>query len=302
MSGEVRDCACKLASHQHGTRLGYVVDKCRCTPCREAAVAYERNRRKQTIYGRYDSGRVDATPVRDHIQFLMANGVSYKQTAKLSGVSLSAVGAILYGRHERGHAPYPRVHKTTAEKILAVRPVPESMADGRVVDGTGTARRLRALVAIGWSQSRLAERLGIMPSNAGPIFHGRNVTAGTARAVRRLYNELWDQPQTGTDWHSKAAAMRSINRAAANGWLPPMAWDDETIDTPETAPADLTELQLHAEERIDDIVFLMDTGCGQAETIRRAGFKSLDSLERFCYRRDRGDVVYRLKRLRAAAA
>lgn len=32
-----RDCQCKRANHQHGTRTAYVVDRCRCDPCREAA-------------------------------------------------------------------------------------------------------------------------------------------------------------------------------------------------------------------------------------------------------------------------
>ena len=36
-----RDCQCKRANHQHGTRTAYVVDRCRCDPCREAARIYE---------------------------------------------------------------------------------------------------------------------------------------------------------------------------------------------------------------------------------------------------------------------
>ena len=31
-----RDCQCKRASHVHGTRTAYVVDKCRCRPCTDA--------------------------------------------------------------------------------------------------------------------------------------------------------------------------------------------------------------------------------------------------------------------------
>lgn len=298
-----RDCQCKVAQHSHGTRVAYVVDRCRCTECREAATAYERNRRRQTAYGRFDTGRVDAAPVRDHIRYLMENGVSYKQVSKLSGVSLSAVGAILYGRGERGHDPYPRVHRGTAEKILAVKPSLGVMAEGRCIDATGTRRRLQALVAIGWSQSRLGAAIGITPGNFHRTMRSHQVTVATAKAVRELYEREWNNPQTGDDWHSKTAATRARKHAKAQGWVPPLAWDDDTIDDPATVPAAMVESGiLHGEERVEEIEFLIRTGAGQAEVITRAGFRNLPALERFCIRHGRNDLVYRVKRLREMEA
>lgn len=295
-----RDCQCKRATHAHGTRTAYVVDKCRCNDCREAATSYERNRRRKTLYGRYDHGRVDAEPVRAHLRQLMADGISYKQVAKLSGVSLSAVGAVLYGRHERGHGPYPRVHRTTAEKILAVHVSLENMADGRCIDATGTLRRLQALVAIGWSQSRLGREIGVEPGNFNRVIRSPQCTVGTAKAVRALYDRAWNQPQTGTDWHSKAAASRARNYAKAHGWAPPLAWDDETIDDPATVPAVFEESSLvHGEERIDDIEFLIRSGTGQAEILSRLGFNTMGALERLCQRYGRHDVARRMKDLRS---
>ena len=46
-----RDCQCPRANHQHGTRTAYVVDRCRCDPCREAARIYEAQRRRTHLYG-----------------------------------------------------------------------------------------------------------------------------------------------------------------------------------------------------------------------------------------------------------
>lgn len=288
------DCQCKRAKHQHGTRIAYVVDKCRCDDCREAATAYERNRRRQTLYGRYDTGRVDAAPVREHIRYLMENGISVKRTAELTGLSTSTVGAIIWGRSERGHDPYPRVGKETAEKILAVKPTLKNMAPGHVVDGVGTSRRLQALVAIGWSQARLGARLGIRPGNMTRIMTGQPITAVNATAARQLFDELWDQPQEGTDQRSRISANRARNYAKARGWLPPLAWDEDTIDNPTFTP-DL-ESRHDPSHLIEDVEFLVRTGTGLESILARTGYKKLDSLERLLYRAGRGDLIFAMKR------
>lgn len=289
-----RDCQCKRARHQHGTRNAYVVDKCRCADCTTAATTYERKRRHSIVYGRYDVGRVDAEPVRAHIRFLMENGVSVKRTAQLTGLSTSTVGSIIWGRHERGHDPYPRVFKETAEKILAVKPTLENMAAGHVIDGTGTSRRLQALVAIGWSQSRLGERLGIRISNMGPMMAGRPVTAGRARAVQALFEQLWDQPQQGHDQRSKISANRARNYARARGWLPPMAWDEDTIDDSTHVP-DL-RARHDPTSLIEDVEFLIRTGAGRESILTRTGYRKQESLERLLLRAGRGDLIFAMKR------
>lgn len=289
-----QDCQCKRANHQHGTRNAYVVDKCRCDDCTTAATDYERARRRAIVYGRYDVGRVDADPVRTHIRYLQENGVSVKRTAQLTGLSTSTVGSIIWGRHERGHDPYPRVFKETAEKILAVKPTLENMAHGHVIDGIGTGRRLQALVAIGWSQSRLGERLGIAISNMQGIVIGKPVTVGKALAVKALFDELWNQPQMGADHRSKIAANRARNYAQARGWLPPMAWDEDTIDDPTFVP----DLQARNDPSalIEDVEFLVRTGVGLESILSRTGYKKQDSLERLLHRAGRGDLIFAMKR------
>lgn len=297
-----RDCQCKRARHEHGTRTAYVVDKCRCTPCRAAATEYARVQRRAALYGRYHSGRVDAEPVRAHLVYLMENGISVKRTAALTGLASSAVSAILYGRAERGHAPYRRVHRSTAEKILAISPCLENMAPGHVVDGTGTGRRLQALVAIGWSMSRLGERLGISVTNMGRVVAGEPVTAARALAVRALFEELWNKPQEGHDQRSRISANRARNYAKARCWVPPMAWDDETIDDPNATPEGTQEVGrlIPAEERIKEIEHLLAAGVIGDELVRRSGFNSIKSLERFCHRHDRGELVTKAKGVEAA--
>ena len=50
--------------HAHGQRARYVLDLCRCRPCRDAAAAYERQRSRLVAYGTWVA-YVDAGPVRE---------------------------------------------------------------------------------------------------------------------------------------------------------------------------------------------------------------------------------------------
>lgn len=295
-----RDCTCKRARHVHGTRTAYVVDKCRCRPCTDASAKVQAERSRLQAYGRYDSGRVDAQPIREHITMLMAYGIGLKRIAALAGVSNATLGKILYGDQTRNMPPRARTEKHVAAGVLAIKPSLDNLGQTVSVDATGTRRRIQALVTIGWSQSRIGERLGMEPSNFNRTIKADMVHAETARKVKALYEELWDQPQTGTDWHTKASASRARNYAKAHGWLPPLAWDDETIDDPATSPAVFEETPVvHGEERIDEIQFLIRSGAGQAEILSRMGFKNIGALERLCQRYGRADVVRIMKNLRS---
>ncbi len=291
--GIKRDCTCKIARHVHGTSTAYVVDKCRCRPCTDARTADNRQRTKLKVFGRYDAGRVDAAPVREHIINLMANGVSARQLASLAGLSYSAVSAIVYGRSDRGHAPYPRVHATTAEKILAVQADLTNQRAGRYIDSCGTVRRLQALVAIGWSLSRLAKKLGMERGNFGTFMNADQCTVRRALAVRDLYDQIWNQPQTGTEWHSKTSATKARNYAAVRGWLPPLAWDDDTIDNPDAEP-DLGHKPKLRDTIADDVEFMHKTGASLDEISQRLG-SPWQTIERQLHRMRRGDLVTLVK-------
>ncbi len=272
--GVRRDCQCKQANHQHGTRTAYTVDRCRCRACRDANTAAERERERQQLYGRYDR-LVDAGQARAHLQELGASGMGWKRVAKIAGVATGTVYPILYGKyaenpsHPEHRPPRKRITREVHDKIMAVE---LKLADGALVDQTGTARRLRALVAIGWSQSRLAVRLGWLPTSAGPVFHGTHrVTVATARAVQGLYAELWDQTPTAATRFERRGITMAKRYAAAHGWAPPAAWDDDQIDNPAATPfvGDTATRRRTsgrpAEDVLEDLEFLLDQGVTRAE-------------------------------------
>ena len=212
----------------------YHLEKCRCPDCTQAARDYENNRYRAIAYGRWQPF-VDAEPVRQHIRALGEFGIGWIRAAKLAGVSTGGVSKILYGDRPRGLAPTKRVRPETALKILAVEPTLANLGTRTPIDGTGTRRRLQALVAKGWTQSELARRLGADRANFARTIVSDLVEAGTARAALALYDELWrlDPVEHGVPAHRAAHARRL---AEAKRWAPIGAWDDETIDDPNTFP------------------------------------------------------------------
>lgn len=291
--GEKRDCHHKIAKHEHGTRSAYVLDRCKCRPCLDANSAAERKRERERLYGRYEE-RLDSAPVREHIIMLRENGVGLKRLAQITGVSTSTLGNIVYGRTERGEGPQKRIERMTAEKILAVQPGIDAFAAGAKIDATGTHRRLQALVAIGYSISSLGRHLGIDVTNMNGVMGGRGeVTAETARKVRALYDELWNQPNNPDEWRDKIAASRARNLAKARGWAPPMAWDDETVDDPTAQPEGMvtSSRKSHRREEIaEDVHDLLRAGCGAADIAARLGMAATD-ISRILDRAGRHDLA-----------
>lgn len=230
-----KPCLHKEAEHVHGTHACYVLDACRCRPCSKANRVYESNRVRQHAYGRWDN-YVSATAARARVLHLMSQGMGLKRIVAVSDISQGVLWKLVYGKTKADgtRTPSKRIRKDTEARILAVT---LDLADGAKADGTGTTRRLQALVALGWSQSKLGQRLGVDPTNMGPLAHGeRGVLVATAKAVRDLYDELSMQLPPTESHRDKIAASRARNYARRHGWLPPLAWDDELIDDPTHTP------------------------------------------------------------------
>jgi hypothetical protein len=114
---------------------------------------------------------------------------------------------------------------------MILQPDLELAGDRASVDGTGTRRRLEALVAIGWPATHLARKLRVSPPTAFRILRGYPVTAGTAKRVRKLYDDMWDHPAPESRERKIALGI-----AAKRGYFSPLAWDDDEIDDPKARP------------------------------------------------------------------
>lgn len=93
-----------------------------------------------------------------------------------------------------------------------------------VVSSLGTARRLQALAAIGWSITELAVQCDYRKSMIGHLQTRRRpqILRATADRVAEVYERL--------SMRLGPSCTRTRKRAARLGWAPPLAWDD--IDSP----------------------------------------------------------------------
>ena len=111
---------------------------------------------------------------------------------------------------------------------------------GTTVPIIGTRRRLQALTTLGWSPPELAVHAGMHPGVVRRLRsdEGSHPSYADTAAVLTLtrdrvgvvYDRLWAVPSVGP----KATVMRRM--ALRRGWLPPLAWDDDTIDDPGFVP------------------------------------------------------------------
>lgn len=181
----------------HGTRVKYVIERCRCEPCREAVRVYERNR--QRAMRRPDERWVPYVPAakaREHVRTLMAQGVGPKSIAKLSGVPHGAVSKLIYGDY-KGRGPSKRIRPETEAKLLAVTVA--SAAGAQKIPAGPTWALLDDLIARGWTKTWLARELGAK----GPGLQIKRdlVRASTARKVEALHRRL--EGQTGPGKRSR---------------------------------------------------------------------------------------------------
>lgn len=221
--------------HKHaGATTCFIQHQCRCDPCMDWNNERELRRQREIAYGRYDSGLVDVTRVREHVLMLSEYGIGYKRLAKLAGFrSSTPVRTIIWGRQEPGPRygeMQKRIKRETAEKVLRVRPQIELLAGGQTIPSRGAQRRVQALVTRGWSMAKIAGRLGIDPTNFSGLMQRDRVLVSTHRAIAELYEELWDQAPPEVTQRDKIAASRARRYAEARGLVPPLAWDDIDMD------------------------------------------------------------------------
>jgi len=249
--------------------------------------------RKQWRIERHQ-GRARILPtdeVRAHVLNLMHNHM-----LSLEGIAEAAgVGHMTVSRLHRGLLKTMR--RSNAEALLAVRPEDVRPNGEVLVPNIGGRRRIQALLAIGWRHQDLTPLLGLPSANV--IFQdGQWFTKRKHDAIKRVYDQLWDKPGPG--------GVRCTSRAAKAGYVPPLAWDDETIDDPKAQP----NLGLSKPKRgrptkgpvpatdaqLEDVEFLVEQAYKWDAITERLGVEP-ESLERLLYRKGRNDLVTRAKNM-----
>lgn len=200
---------------------------------------HEADQRRRRNTGDW-AGFMPADEVNAHIERLRASGVSLLRIAAISGMSRAGV---------RQLRQRERVWRVNGEKILAIDPVGVGdTEDSGFVPALGSRRRLRALAAVGFTQTYLAERLGLTTTWLYNLLHERTsqVRVSTARRIDAVFREL----QLAVPPPSAGSTV-ARQRARAQGWALPLAWDEDTIDDPNAQPSEAKRRATFAEEIAD---------------------------------------------------
>lgn len=285
----VEHCPHPRARHRHGTLAARRKCGCDCDACRAAALRYEKGRAHQAVTGRTDF--TDPAPAREHLAALLAAGVTPSQIEQRSGVNRTMLRYIL--GQAPGRPAARRIRKKVAAAILTVAAGVVGAEGHGLVDPTGSVRRIRALIAIGWPASWLRDRLGVTDRSAA-LSGDRPVLVSTRAAVIALYDELRDTPPTGTTARELQAISGARNRAAARGWPAPDRWDDDEIDDPHAEPLAPWSRTAVAAVAVEDLEWMARTGAGMDEAAARLG-TTPKNLERTLHRRGHAELVRRLR-------
>ncbi|WP_411095937.1 hypothetical protein [Streptomyces sp. 020-2-3H-GM] len=214
----------------HGTLSRYKYHGCKCLTCRVAYSEYATKRRRQSAYGTWQPF-TPAAPVRQHVMDLQQAGIPVDAVTEAASVTRQTLARIVYGIP--AGKPTQKIRKESAEAILRVSRADCQLGDGTRLDGTGTRRRIQALVAAGWSFVVLAKEMGFNDRALASLARADRVTVATARKVKDGYKRLnvLTPEQYGVRPHAQSLA-RTV--AAREGWVTAAAWDN--IDDPNCAP------------------------------------------------------------------
>lgn len=174
----------------HGTRVKYVIDRCRCFECRVANANYEWARIQAKRRGEW-APYASAREVREalvHIARLRSVGMGARSIALAAGLKRKTVVELLRPdvRPRRGRPARRRPRRETIERILAVR-VSELRPD-HVISADETWRLIHEMRRAGIPKARIARALGY--KRFALQFNARQVKVRNALKVRDLHH-LW---------------------------------------------------------------------------------------------------------------
>lgn len=98
----------------------------------------------------------------------------------------------------------------------------DKLAGGQLISPTGTHRCVQALVARGWSQSKISEALDVSQGNFWKMMQNGIVTVRLHFEVVALFDRWWNVEPSREEWRDKIAYSRPVAYAKARRWLPPL--------------------------------------------------------------------------------
>ena len=261
----------------------YTRHRCRCDGCCAARSRYMKRRKFAQSQGR--TYRIDAAPVRAHLQRCIDAGLTVTDISERSQYGRSEIRDILDGKQTG-------ITRSAAERIAVVQPTRTPRR--AYIDPTGTRRRVHALIAVGWTYADIADQCGRRRQWVSEFMQSSRVHAKVAAAIADAFDHMWQGPDV--------PCPKSLHAARLNGYLTALAWDDDHgphgIDNPDATPY-TDRRKGKRETSAEKVEWLLDGGLRLEGIIDRLD-TNRSSLNRALDRAGRGDLWERLTREEAA--
>ena len=192
---------------EHGTRVKYVQERCRCQLCTEANTVYQRGLDRENRARAYgidvEPRLIDATPSRERLLLLRRNGIGLRTVEKLTGLDREGtLQQIISGETKR-------VRPDTYDLIMSI--TYDDRPGGTLIPAGPTWQLLNKLIKAGHTRTAIATAIAGKPTRALQI-ERKQVRLDTSRKVEQVYRELMgDRLQA----MQKAAQRRAHHRARA---------------------------------------------------------------------------------------
>lgn len=198
---------------RHGTEAGYSAHKRdnekACRACEDAKLRGDKRRR--VLGSSLQPLPADVLVILDRY----SDATLHQRT----GVSVCALSNM------RRRGDKARAYPATIERLRTVR----------VPTDVGVVRRIQALARLGWSAPQISAECGVPYTTIARLRDQEDrrwVGKDELRdAIAAAYDALSMKVPPYTRW-----TVRVANVAAAAGWPPPLAWDEDAIDDPTAEP------------------------------------------------------------------
>jgi hypothetical protein len=106
------------------------------------------------------------------------------------------------------------------------------------VEANGTTWRLRSLVAMGHSATRIAAALGVRTETVQKLLRGDAALIGSElqTLAAQLWEAWWDKRPPESTRREREAAANARRRAEAANWCSPAGLDEDQLDDPGYRP------------------------------------------------------------------
>src|SRR5436190_17143480 len=171
---------------------------------------------------------VSAEPVREHVLKLRAAAGTYAAIGQAATTGAMTVHCIANARR-------PKVQAEIASRLLAV-----SQADIRSMHPPpgGIMWRLRALIAMGHTCSRMAVATGIPAATLRRVVRGQvhTIRPELRQTAIALFDAWWDKTPPQRTRQEELAVGNALKRAALNDWPTAAGLDEDELDQPGYQP------------------------------------------------------------------